>query len=65
MNSLFKKEVYIRLSEHGTGLFYTIKYGSFATVTREMRLAAPAFAEPPDSPVPCGVPKPVTRAEEL
>ena len=56
MNSPFKKQVYIRLSEHGTGLFYTITYGRFATVTREMRLAAPAFAEPPDSLVPCHVP---------
>jgi len=65
MNPLFKKQVYIRLLEHGTGLFYTVKYGRFATVTREMRLAAPAFAEPPDSLVPCHVPKSVTRTGEL
>ena len=64
MKSLFQKQVYIRLSEHGTGLFYTIKYGRFATVTREMRLEAPVFAEPTDSPIPCGVPKSVTRAKE-
>ena len=64
MNSLFKKQIYIRLSEHGTGLFYTIKYGRFATVTREMRLEAPVFAEPTDSPIPCGVSKSVTRAKK-
>ena len=39
MNSLFEKQVYVRLSEDGTSFIYTVKYGRFATATREMRLA--------------------------
>ena len=39
MNSLFEKQVYVRLSEDGTSCIYTVKYGRFATATREMRLA--------------------------
>ena len=42
MNSLFEKQVYVRLSEDGTSFFYTTKYGRFATVTREIRLAEQA-----------------------
>ena len=42
MNSLFEKQVYVRLSDDGTGFIYTVKYGRFATATREMRLAEKA-----------------------
>jgi hypothetical protein len=49
MNSLFEKQVYVRLSDDGTSFIYTVKYGRFATVTREMRLAekaaTPSWAE--------------------
>ena len=39
MNSLSERQVYVRLSEDGTSFFYTVKYGRFATVRREIRLA--------------------------
>ena len=42
MNSLFEKQVYVRLSEDGASFFYTVKYGRFATATQEMRLAGKA-----------------------
>ena len=42
MNSLFEKQIYVRLSEDGASFFYTVKFGRFATVTREMRLAEKA-----------------------
>ena len=42
MNSLFEKQVYIRLSEDGTSFTYSVKYGRFAAATREIRLAEKA-----------------------
>jgi len=42
MNSLFEKQIYVRLSEDGTSFFYTVKLGRFAAATREVRLAEKA-----------------------
>ena len=42
MNSLFAKQVYIRLSGDGTSFFYTVKYGRFATAKGEIRLSEKA-----------------------
>ena len=39
MNSLFKKKVYVRLSDDGTSFFYTVKHGRFSTAIGEIRLA--------------------------
>ena len=62
MNTLFEKQVYIRLSERGNSFFYSIKYGRFATITREVRLVdksdTPACAEIPDAVIPYRVPLP-------
>ena len=56
MNSLFEKQVYLRLSEDGASFFYTVKYGRFATATRETRLAEKAetacLPEPADREIP-------------
>ena len=56
MNTLFKKQIYIRLSKDGTRFFYTVKYGRFAAFTRQTRLVGkgniPASADVPMSGVP-------------
>ena len=60
MNSLFEKQIYVRLSEDGTSFFYSVKFGRFATVTREMRLAekaaTPGLAEGSLGAIPSLVP---------
>ena len=62
MNTLFGKQVYLRLSEHGTSFLYTVTYGRFAKITREVQLIhkidAPAIPEMSDAPIPCRVPLP-------
>lgn len=39
MRSLFRREVYIRLSEDGTALVSTVKYGRFFSKTRAIPLS--------------------------
>ena len=60
MNSLFEKQVYVRLSEDASSFFYTVKYGRLATVRREIRLAEKAetagLAELSDDQLPRLVP---------
>ena len=66
MHTLFEKWVYIRLSEHGTRFFYTVKYGRFVAITREVRLVeksdTPEWAETSDTMIPCRVPLPARIA---
>lgn len=70
MQLLFKKQVYIRLSEDGASFLYTIKYGHFAALKREVRLIqereTPVLPEMSDSPIPSHVPLParITRKEK-
>ena len=57
MNTLFEKQIYIRLAEDGTGFLYTVKYGRLATDRGEIRLAEIAEARAlPDVTNPCYVP---------
>ncbi len=45
MKSLFRKEVYIRLSEDGTALVSTVKYGRFYSKTSAIPLSNQALPE--------------------
>jgi len=60
MNSMFEKQVYIRLSGDGISFFYTVKHGRFATAKGEIRLAVKAetacLADLPDGDLPRLVP---------
>ena len=57
--SVFRKQVYIRLSEDGKSFFYTVKYGRFSKAARETRLVDPAgdsdVEETADAPISCPV----------